>query len=304
MFFKKRKQAVADAPVRSSEPEPKPVEDIPAPALDEFERLMEEAKSNPAKMGDLWRRTMELEEWYLIPAGDQSADQSLGTGSTPSPLIVVEQGRPMVCVFTSEERAHRASANRFPDRAAQAVISTDRDAAITAFCNYPQEVVGVMFNLDTDGGGYFAPIANLPAMYEHQFDRLPVEWFDRFVDGVRAQNHPAGWARLERRLGQIDSYYMLCSEQNGRPVPALVPIDGGNAFALFTDEMRLERALQQLVGAQGMSDLRFIEIKRQDLKKELQQSQASDSGPSSCLINYGSSVMVMDIDQLEKALAE
>ncbi len=304
MFFKKRKHAEADAPPRSSQSEPQSSGDSPSPVSDEFDSLMEEAKANPAKMGDLWDRTMGLEKWHMIPAGDQSAGQSLGEGSMPNPLVVVEQGRPMVCVYTSEERAHRASVKRFPERTTHAVISTDRDAAITAFCNYPQEVVGVMFNLDIDRGGYFAPISNLPAMYEHQFDRLPMEWFDRFVDGVRAQNHPAGWVRLERRLGKLNPYYMLCSEQDGCPVPAVVPVDGGSAFALFTDEKRLERALQQLVGVQGNTGIRFVEIKRQDLKKELQRAQASDSGPSSCLINYASSVMVMDIDQLEKALAD
>jgi len=304
MFFKKRKQVEADAPPRPGQPEPQPGSDGSGPVSDEFDSLMEEAKANPAKMGDLWDRTMQLEQWHMIPAGNRSAEQGLGEGSVPSPLVVVEQGRPMVCVYTSRKRAHRASVNRFPDRGEHAVISAERDAAITAFCNYPQEVVGVMFNLDTDRVGYFAPISNLPAMYEHQFDRLPLEWFDRFVDGVRAQNHPAGWARLERRLGQMNPYYMLCSEQEGRPVPAVVPVDGGSAFALFTDEKRLEKALQQLVGAQGNTDIRFIEIKRQDLKNELRRAQASDSSPSSCLINYGSSVMIMDVDQLEKALAD
>jgi hypothetical protein len=107
----------------------------------------------------LWSATFELERWWFVQRGEPD---------NPHPFVGVFDGQPFVLGFTSAKRARNfAVSNGYASADGSAfVLAMTPDDAVDVAASWANEGIHAI-TFDHGITGYFAPLANLPAIRSH-----------------------------------------------------------------------------------------------------------------------------------------
>ena len=107
----------------------------------------------------LWSATFELERWWFVQRGEPE---------NPHPFVGVFDGKPFVLGFTSAKRARNfAVSNGYASADGSAfVLAMTPDSAVDVAASWANEGIHAI-TFDHGITGYFAPLANLPAIRSH-----------------------------------------------------------------------------------------------------------------------------------------
>lgn len=268
--------------------------------------------------GEYWKMVMDRPNWCFLcnadhikaelekHGGDQSKVQ-------PQPLLWNINDKTMIGVFTSEAAAmetHRQIHNATPetkdsDLPPAAILTMPVPEAIRWLFNVPADKVSdVVINRRVNVNVAHIGIAMLPRLYEWSTDRLPDALWDGFVKSVQEANQTGAWARLQRRFGMIDPWW-LPADPGGANTP-LVAVDGEKSYlVLATHTEAAARAFQRVVGdaAKDMKP-RIGPIQRDKLLKLIDTIGAEVNGPKHAVINPGGRPAVIALADLGKILRQ
>jgi len=113
------------------------------------------APGDPAVWGPLWAAVLALPQWLFIARGGMER---------PQPFIGVFPQGPMLCAYTTPDRAREgALAMGLPEEEAGLVLAVPAEGIVDWAASFQQHgVFGITF--DHPRLGFFSPLANLPGI--------------------------------------------------------------------------------------------------------------------------------------------
>jgi len=209
------------------------------------DQLFERMKAgDPEAMSEIWDLFFDLDEVCMVARGSMPS---------PTPFIANVEGRGMLAVFTSVERAVEFSAKQgttFEGTEAHATLSNPMIPFIDYASRLSLNGVDCIIVDEGVGGGYYAPISNLIGMYERAKGDIPLVVapagqgeFDHRTHEFRSasdeQEKLKAAQRLWSRYFLIPYWYVLTDEQSGDVLIAQSE-DGRGQVLLCSDQWSCE----------------------------------------------------------------
>ncbi len=277
---------------------------------DAFTRLVLESATDTTGngMNRLWKAVFDLEHWHFIQQfpPDGAAPEGPPPFGWPRPMASRVEGKLFILAFTSSDRVV-ACANHnelVHPKYGIPLLEIPRDGAAEMLCRLDErQIDGVLFNQNKGEQGFFAPLTNIPTMYEWCLDRLPDGLFDPFVKSVTTSDARAGWQRLHRRLALMDQWLFIGDVTRPKS-PQLYVHEGEPMLLVFTDDKHVSKGAALAGGADEQGRMPLIPTTPLDAADFAGRVAAHGDGQvSSVLFNLGTSPFILPIQGL-KAMIE
>lgn len=244
-----------------------------------------------------------------IPPGETPASM-IERGKVYGPICVEEDGRLMMCLFTSSARAHAAAKRNGLVSASDpfGILSLAMPQAMSMFLQ--SKVDGFVINPDNGDLGVTMPLPGMASMYEFITDSLPPEGLRPFL--INETSRPSAWGqvRVARRLIKDVKTLFFAGDtaRPGSPLP-YVGKDGGAFLCIFTDQQAVAAGAHMIVQPGGTSqteqEVSLIPTNPIDALAYADRLMAHSQGAvREFVINIGPASTVVHFDAWRQALSE
>lgn len=249
-LFSLFKKSAANTAAPATAPSPSAVaKEAPTPAAGpDIPALIEVARTGaPGAMQAVWRAIFALPRWHFVGRGQMPDVQ---------PFCGVVEGRPMLCAFTSSDRALEFAKKQglASGDGGYAILEMQVEAASAYAVKLGAKGVQAVVFDDSVGGGIYAALQNLVHMYStlsgvplaEAAERFELDPFDTLLERASQTGDSAHVRELIAWACRRPAWWLLAdADDPSRPAAWTTAMDVRTAAA-FTDPARAASAAQTM----------------------------------------------------------